>query len=107
MYNQIERIYELTNSTILTPYNLLENIKLNNYSEINYYKEEQNIICRMTSLEDNEEVNYFYVFDKKDNLLTAKILYGTEELEIFNRSKELNSLIEHHKKQHIQNKKIC
>lgn len=106
MYNQIQKIYELTNSTILTPYNLLDNIKLSNYTEIKYYKENDNIICSMVSLEDNEEILYFYTFDKKENLQTAKILYGSEELEIFNRSKELEKLISNHEKQSELNKKI-
>lgn len=106
MNNQIERIYELTNLTILTPHNLIENIKLENYTEIKFYKEEKNIICKMTSIEDNEEVHYLYEFDRNDNLKTAKILYGSEELEIFNRSKELKHLINQHENQQILNTKI-
>lgn len=106
MYSQIEKIYKLTNSTVLTPHNLLDNIKLSNYTEIKYYKENNDIICQMTSLENQEEVHYLYVFDKNEHLQTAKILYGSEELEIFNRSKELEKLIHDYEKQRSLNKKI-
>ncbi|EFU05742.1 hypothetical protein O1B96_001711 [Listeria monocytogenes] len=106
MYSQIEKIYELTNSTVLTPHNLLDNIKLSNYIEIKYYKENNDIICQMTSLENQEKIHYLYVFDKNDHLQTAKILYESEELEIFNRSKELEKLIHDYEKQKGLNKKI-
>lgn len=106
MKNHIERIYELTNLAILTPSNLIENIKLENYIEIKFYKEETNVICEMTSLEENEEVFYFYEFDRNDNLQVAKILYGSDELEIFNRSKELEQLLNQHEKRSASKKRI-
>lgn len=106
MKNHIERIYELTHLVILTPSNLIENIKLENYNEIKFYKEETNIICKMTSIEENEEIFYFYEFDRNDKLQVAKILYGSDELEIFNRSKELEQLINQHEKRETSKKRI-
>lgn len=106
MKNHIERIYELTNLVILTPGNLIENIKLENYTEIKFYKEETNIICKMTSIEENEEIFYFYEFDRNDKLQVAKILYGSDELEIFNRSKELEQLLNQHEKLETSKKRI-
>jgi len=58
MSGDIEKIYELTNLEILTPHNLLDNIQLENYNEIKYYKEDQLLICEMQSTEDDEEVRY-------------------------------------------------
>ncbi|WP_285121817.1 hypothetical protein, partial [Lactococcus petauri] len=56
----IDKIYELTTSAILTPANLLKNIKLENYNEIKYYKENNELICEMTSTEEEDLVKYVY-----------------------------------------------
>ncbi|EAE3409303.1 TPA: hypothetical protein PNM84_001355 [Listeria monocytogenes] len=104
MSTYLEDIYKLTNKTILTPSNLLSNIKLDNYNEVKYYKEDNMIICEMSSLEDDEEIKYFYKFDMSDKLQQATILYGLEEIEIFNRNKELTAAIEEYK--NIKSKKI-
>ncbi|MFL2106343.1 hypothetical protein [Desemzia sp. FAM 23991] len=93
MSSYIEKVYELTNLSILTPSNLLSNIKLDNYKEVKYYKIENTLICEMVSVEENEEVHYRYEFDTKDKLQKAIIVYQSEEMEIFNREKELNELL--------------
>lgn len=90
----IDKIYELTASAILTPANLLKNIKLENYNEIKYYKENNELICEMTSTEEEELVKYIYQFDLSDKLNRATILFEEEEIEIFNREKELRISIE-------------
>ena len=60
MFNYIDEIYKLTNFAILTPSNLLNNIKLENYEEIRYYKDNGDLICEMVSIEDKEVVRYIY-----------------------------------------------
>ena len=37
----MEQVYGLTNLALLTPQNLVENIQLENYLEIKYYKNEK------------------------------------------------------------------
>lgn len=100
----IDKIYELTASAILTPANLLKNIKLENYNEIKYYKENNELICEMTSTEEEELVKYIYQFDLSDKLNRATILFEEEEIEIFNREKELRISIEEYTR--IDSKKI-
>ena len=93
MQSDIKKIYDLLNSPILTPYNLLENVKLENYSYVNYYKGEQGVICEMkcTSL-DKEEANYYYFFDRNDHLFKVNMqVAGAEKVEVFNRDTELQS----------------
>lgn len=38
MKSLMSQVYELTNLALLTPQNLVENIQLENYLEIKYYK---------------------------------------------------------------------
>lgn len=92
----IKRIYELTNLEILTPHNLLDNIQLDNYREIKYYKEDQILICEMISIEDDDEVRYLYEFSMDNKLQKATILLDSERMEIFNRSKELKNVIKYY-----------
>src|SRR5690625_3757950 len=96
MSGDIKRIYELTNSEILTPHNLLDNIQLDNYREIKYYKEDQMLICEMISVENDGEVRYLYRFSMDNKLQTATIYLGSETMEIFNRRKELENEIKHY-----------
>jgi len=93
MKDIINRIYELTNSAILTPHNLLDNIMLENYKEIKYRTTLRRITCEMLTLEDDKEVTYFYEFDFNNKLEQAYALYGEEKLELFDREKELATLL--------------
>ena len=93
MLNYIDEIYKLTNFAILTPSNLLNNIKLENYEEIRYYKDNGDLICEMVSIEDKEVVRYIYTFDLSDKLNKAIIYFGTETMEIFNRDKKLKKCL--------------
>ena len=75
----IKRIYDMLYSPVLTPYNLLENVKLPNYRYVKYYTNSIGIVA------EGEEKAFYYQFDKKDYL--QKIYYydnSVEEL-IFDR----------------------
>lgn len=85
----------------MTPATLLSNIKLDNYHEVKYYKQKNALICEMISIEDEEEIRYIYEFDSEDKLQKAKILYGIEKMEIFNRNDELKLLLSEY-----ENKKV-
>lgn len=89
----INRIYELTNAAILTPYNLLENITLDNYHEINYSKKAKHIICEMLCIEEKDSITYHYEFDFDNKLLHAYALLDEEKLPLFDREKELQELL--------------
>jgi hypothetical protein len=104
--NNFKKIYQLLHSPILTPYNLLENVKLDNYSYVNYYKGEIGIICKMKCTDQNNtETKYYYYFDENDYLF--KVLVDTHDgrqEEIYNRNSELQKEIDKYYKQ--QNKTI-
>lgn len=89
----VKRIYDLLNSPVLTPYNLLENAKLDNYFYVNYYKGKSGIICEMKCIvEDGNEVRYFYHFDQNDYLFRIYMEQKDEEkVIVFDREQELNS----------------
>ncbi|PEZ18647.1 hypothetical protein CN337_20450 [Bacillus anthracis] len=91
----IKQIYDLLNSPVLTPYNLLQNAKLDNYSYVNYYKGESGIICEMECVvEDGTEVRYFYHFDKNDYLFRVYMeQLDKEKVIVFDREQELNNTV--------------
>lgn len=93
MKNLMEQVYGLTNLALLTPQNLVENIQLENYLEIKYYKNEKEIICEMVTEEEDEEIRYIYSFTKNGQLQTIFAAYEGEEMELFDRSKELQLLL--------------
>jgi len=95
---QIKKIYELTNDSILTPENLVNNIKLDIYKEIKYYTKDNKIFCEMKSVEDEEEVSYLYEFSLDGKLIKAISKTNTETDEFFNREKELDISIEEYYK---------
>lgn len=66
---QIKKIYDMLYSPIISPYNLLENAKLENYSYVKYYKNEIGLIAEMQCEIVGEGVHtFYYQFDKKDYL---------------------------------------
>lgn len=77
----IKKIYDMLYSPILTPYNLLENVKLSNYKYVKYYKNHIGVVAEMQCfLDDREEKVFYYQFDQNDYL--QKIYYydnGVEE----------------------------
>ena len=86
----IEKVYDMLYSPILTPYNLLENVKLPNYKYLKYYTNNIGIVAEMQCLVDeHEEKVFYYQFDQKDYL--KKIYYydnGVEET-IFDRQQAI------------------
>ena len=43
----IKKIYDMLYSPIISPYNLLENAKLDNYSYVKYYKNKIGLVAEM------------------------------------------------------------
>ena len=69
---------------------MLDNIQLENYQEIKYYKQEQILFCEMKSIEDGKEVCYIYEFGMDNKLQKATIFFDSGSMEIFNRFKSWN-----------------
>ena len=74
MNKYIDNIFKLLYSPIVTPYNLLENAKLKNYSYVKYYKGSDGLITEMKCIVDG--IDY-------DNLDISNIYTGKNENIIF------------------------
>lgn len=94
MDKQIKKIYDLLHSPIVTPYNLLENAKLPNYSYVNYYEGAEGLIAEMKCfMEDRqEEVIFYYHFDEEDKLnrIYQKSVGDSKKKMVYDREKELD-----------------
>lgn len=97
----LDEIVALNNDCILTPYNLLENAKLQNYKYVKYYKKDGYLICEMQFDIFKKDYVFYYYFDKNDKLHeiykeeNGKIeLYFSRENEILKKTKELKELLE-------------
>jgi len=90
MSNDIMKIYNMLYSPIITPYNLLENAKLDNYSYVKYYKDNNGVIAEMECLITGEGMKTFYYhFDKKDYLQKVYIKNDCAKQIIFDRGEQL------------------
>lgn len=90
----MQRIYELKEKPILTPKNLLDNIKLENYKGINYGKNETGITCTLIEQEHASIVKHFYQFDSRDFLIKINSFYDEENIVLFDRKLELDRLLQ-------------
>ncbi|AGL03483.1 hypothetical protein [Desulfoscipio gibsoniae] len=94
MEDKIQQLYELLFSPILTPHNLVDNVKLDNYEYVNYSKHNDGILVSMKcQLDKQTQAIFYYYFDFNDNL--QKVIMKTSEYEevIFNRQLETSNLI--------------
>lgn len=69
MSDYIKKIYDMMYSPIITPYNLLENSKLDNYAYVKYYKSGNDLIAEMQcDLQEEGIKTFYYHFDARDYL---------------------------------------
>lgn len=94
MYNEIKNIYELLYSNITTPYNLLDNAKLPNYSYVKYFKGNNGLIVEMEcDIKEEGSAIFLYHFDDEDKLeMVVKKIENVEET-VFSRSEELERAV--------------
>lgn len=93
MDNYIEKIYDLLYSPIVTPYNLLENAKLDNYNYVNYYKGVLGLIVEMECIMDEgQETIFYYYFDKNDRLIKIYKERKGQSIIVFDRNEELKGV---------------
>ena len=93
--NYIDKLVELITSPIVTPYNLIEYLKLDNYKSINLYKESNHMIAKVTFISyDTIENSLYYVFNHNNELLEIyELESGTKNI-CFNRETEKNKIID-------------
>ncbi|MBU3161048.1 hypothetical protein KPL37_15080 [Clostridium frigoris] len=90
MKKHVEQLYELMYSPIITPYNLLENAKLDNYSYVNYYKGVRGLIAEMKCITKyNQEAVFYYLFDENDHLYKIEREMCKEKEIMFDREEEI------------------
>ena len=88
------RIYDLTYQSILTPHNLLDNLELDNYTNLNYSKKDGMTVCEIRCLVDDEAWVFYYLFNKESHLQSAYYIENNEKVYLFNRKSELQDLRE-------------
>lgn len=97
----IQNIYEMQEHAIITPGNLLNNAKLDNYFYVNYSKKDDNkFMVEMECVCDDEIIRkFYYEFDNNDKLMKVKAIPGTllEIDTLFDREIELNILLNKYK----------
>ncbi len=101
--NQMEKeMYKLIYSPLITPKNLVENIHLENYESIKFFKTNGKIVCELNcSLAHGEPALFTYSFADNDFLERIhKQLPGREPEIVFDRKEKIKTLnIRLHKKQ--------
>lgn len=95
MEKYINKLYALLHSPMITPYNLLENAKLDNYNYVKYYKGSDGLIAEMECINaDANEVIFYYKFNVRDELDTI-IMKDHNNMEVmFNRDDEIKHVKE-------------
>lgn len=91
--SNINKLSKLLNSPILTPYNLLENLELDNYLSINYYKESNCIKADIKFLSCGNEIVFRYIFNEDNSLQKIYHVNGEELILHFDRTQEKEDLI--------------
>lgn len=91
----IDKLVELITSPIITPYNLTEYLKLENYTSLNFFKEEDKIIAKVTFISYNSiENNLYYVFNHSNELLEIYQIEKENKIICFSRENEKNKIID-------------
>ncbi|MES1043188.1 hypothetical protein FOA22_01510 [Heyndrickxia oleronia] len=91
MLETIERLYDEIHGPKLTPYELIENVKLPNYISVDFSKDSENNIIAYTKclLEDGNKSVFTYTFNTDNKLISLKSMVCGVEEEIYNRKEEI------------------
>lgn len=103
-------MHQLMCDEIITPHNLVDNSKLDNYSYVKYYKGISGLIVEMESLcSDQISRKFYYEFNEKDFL--QKIIVKTVNNDfievLFDRNKEIAKYMKCSKKAKPSNNKFA
>ncbi|MEX0049549.1 hypothetical protein AB2T85_02785 [Clostridium butyricum] len=102
--NLFNEIYNLTYLPLLTPYNLIDTLKLDNYISLNMHKGDLGIVSEITCLIDGLNITFYYEFDEKDHLLKTYYYEDNNINYLFNREDSINKLKDEYYK--IESRKI-
>lgn len=107
MDNLIKKIYDMMYSPIVTPYNLLENAKLDNYSYVKYYKSENGLIAEMECFipEEGKKI-FYYHFDQRDYLESIYMQDNGEKRKVFDRDSAIKEAKDEYYQQREQYEKV-
>lgn len=90
----IDKLVKLITSPIVTPYNLVEFLKLENYKSLNFFKEDNKVIAKITFMSyDTIENSLYYVFNLDNELIEIYQIDNGEKIVCFNREKEKRRII--------------
>lgn len=90
----IEKLVELITSPIITPFNLIEYLKLENYKSMNFYKKGNNIIAEVTFISyEVFENTLYYVFNHDNELLEIYQIEDENKIICFNRKTEKERIV--------------
>lgn len=90
---KFQELFDLVFSSIITPANLLENAKLDNYDYVNYSKSKDGLVVAMKcSMERGIKREFLYNFDKQDKLQTVIMISDQDSEVVFDRMKEIDNL---------------
>lgn len=97
MNSLIEKIYDEMYSEKLTLFNLVSNIKEENYISVNFSKEESMIVCETSCILKSEELGTYRYYFLDDKLIRLVETINSNETELYNREKQLKELIDEYK----------
>ncbi|WP_025182833.1 hypothetical protein [Leptospira kirschneri] len=82
----IKQMYNLLYSPIITPENLVDNLRKDQYESVHFYKTSEGIIAEVNAILSNEIATYRYYFDKQELLQSVTKGSGNNVETLFSRS---------------------
>lgn len=94
-YNNVKDLAILLNSSVLTPFNLVQYLKIDSYRNLNISKKDNTLIARIDFEKYNSLQSMFYVFDYDDKLIEIYNFdnEGNKSI-VFNKKDEVNKLLD-------------
>lgn len=93
MRELMEKLYEEMFEPKITPYELVNNAKLDNYEYVNMYKKGDFLFvessCRLST---GEKAEFYYKFDQNDHLLSLTSIINNNINIEYDREKEIKEL---------------
>lgn len=106
MNKLFDKIYNLTYTPLVTPFNLLNNLKLDNYHEINFHKRNGEIVAQIKCTIDNKMSTFEYIFNSDNFLMKITHIDKSGNEILFDRNSELSTDRDDYLKQLSINKNI-
>lgn len=92
--NDIEKLADLLKASVLTPFNLIQYLKIEEYRNLNISKNNEMLIAKIDFEVYNKIKSMFYVFDYDDKLLEVYNI-GEDGIKstVYSREKEVELLL--------------